>query len=85
MRRNGPCLLCCWRVNSKWFVDTSMILFLNERDLFETKVKTVAIKVSCEDYYGPEADVEAGIQFFLQEFLDQVDKHEHSTEQKEIC
>lgn len=38
--------------NSRWFVDTSMILFLNKRDLFEEKVKRVDLKVCFTDYTG---------------------------------
>ena len=71
--------------NSKWFVDTSMILFLNKRDLFETKIATVPIKASFEDYDGPEGDIEEGIKFFLKKFLDQVDvKEGNHSENKEI-
>jgi len=70
--------------NSKWFVDTSMILFLNKRDLFETKVKTVAIKDSFEAFDGPEGDIDAGIEFFLKQFLDQVDAEKHAGTDKEI-
>jgi len=38
--------------NSKWFIDTSMILFLNKRDLFAEKIEKVDLKVCFEDYTG---------------------------------
>lgn len=38
--------------NSKWFKNTSMILFLNKRDLFEEKIKTVDINVAFPEYTG---------------------------------
>jgi GTPase SAR1 family protein len=34
--------------NSRWFEDTSMILFLNKKDLFEKKIKKVSIKQDAE-------------------------------------
>jgi len=38
--------------NSRWFIDTSMILFLNKRDLFEEKIKKVDLKVAFPEYSG---------------------------------
>jgi len=38
--------------NSKWFVDTSIILFLNKKDLFEEKIKTSPLKQCFPDYTG---------------------------------
>jgi GTPase SAR1 family protein len=38
--------------NSKWFVDTSMILFLNKRDLFEEKIKKIDLNVCFSEYQG---------------------------------
>mmetsp|Transcript_26420 Transcript_26420/g.29428 ORF Transcript_26420/g.29428 Transcript_26420/m.29428 type:complete len:356 (-) Transcript_26420:73-1140(-) len=40
--------------NSKWFVDTSMILFLNKKDLFEEKIKHVPLTECFKDYPGPQ-------------------------------
>merc|ERR1719242_2006817 len=38
--------------NSRWFRDTSMILFLNKRDLFEDKIQNVSLSVCFENYDG---------------------------------
>ena len=38
--------------NSKWFINTSMILFLNKKDLFAEKIKKVSIKIAFPDYDG---------------------------------
>ena len=42
--------------NNEWFQDTAMILFLNKKDLFEEKIKTIPI-TECEalaHYQGPQ-------------------------------
>jgi len=38
--------------NSKWFVDTSMILFLNKKDLFAAKLTKVPLSVFFTEYKG---------------------------------
>lgn len=38
--------------NLKYFVDTSMILFLNKRDIFQEKLKRVPLKKCFPDYTG---------------------------------
>lgn len=38
--------------NSKWFVNTSMILFLNKRDLFADKLAHSPLTIAFEDYNG---------------------------------
>jgi len=38
--------------NSKWFVNTSMILFLNKRDLFAEKLQHSPLTIAFEDYSG---------------------------------
>lgn len=40
--------------NSQWFTKTSMILFLNKRDLFEEKIKRVPLRKCAlfQDYAG---------------------------------
>jgi GTPase SAR1 family protein len=57
--------------NSKWFEKTDMILYLNKRDLFEEKIQKVGIASIKEfsEYEGPANDYEAGVKYFLDEFL----------------
>lgn len=38
--------------NSKWFLETAMILFLNKRDLFEEKIRRVDLNVCFREYTG---------------------------------
>jgi len=53
--------------NSRWFRDTSMILFLNKRDLFAEKIKKVSLSVCFQDYSGPST-YEAGTVFIKDQF-----------------
>jgi len=38
--------------NNKWFTDTSIILFLNKKDLFLQKIKTSPITICFPEYTG---------------------------------
>ena len=53
--------------NSRWFRDTSVILFLNKRDLFLEKIKEVPLSVCFPDYYGPQ-NYESGCEFLQKQF-----------------
>jgi len=44
--------------NSKWFLDKSLILFLNKRDLFEEKIEKVPLTVMFPSYEGDPHDYE---------------------------
>jgi hypothetical protein len=48
-----------------------MILFLNKKDLFEEKIKTKHIRdfPAFADFSGPEKNLEAGVQYFLDKFM----------------
>ena len=56
--------------NNTFFVKSSLILFLNKRDLFEEKIKSKNIRdyPSFSDYNGADADYDAG-NFFLVIYL----------------
>lgn len=45
--------------NNKWFVETSIILFLNKKDLFEGKIKTSPLTVCFPEYKGHNCFEEA--------------------------
>jgi guanine nucleotide-binding protein G(o) subunit alpha len=38
--------------NNKWFTDTSIILFLNKKDLFEEKIRKSPLTICFADYTG---------------------------------
>jgi GTPase SAR1 family protein len=53
--------------NSRWFRETSMILFLNKRDLFAEKIATVPLDLYFPDYKGG-ADIEAARAYMQEQF-----------------
>ncbi|KAJ1917730.1 guanine nucleotide-binding protein subunit alpha [Mycoemilia scoparia] len=55
--------------NSRWFIKTSIILFLNKMDLFSEKLPKSALKDYFPDYDGPEGDVSAASSYILKRFV----------------
>ncbi|ELT95086.1 hypothetical protein CAPTEDRAFT_120382 [Capitella teleta] len=45
--------------NNKWFTDTSIILFLNKKDLFEEKIKKSSLTICFPEYTGKQTYEEA--------------------------
>ena len=40
--------------NSRWFINTSIILFLNKKDLFAEKIKVIGIQTAFPEYNGKD-------------------------------
>mmetsp|Transcript_6665 Transcript_6665/g.8771 ORF Transcript_6665/g.8771 Transcript_6665/m.8771 type:complete len:357 (-) Transcript_6665:257-1327(-) len=57
--------------NNRYFHNSSMILFLNKRDLFAEKIMIKDIKsvLHFSDFPGGLGDFEVGVQYFLNQFL----------------
>ncbi|KAI7862095.1 guanine nucleotide binding protein, alpha subunit [Spinellus fusiger] len=54
--------------NSPWFTNTSMILFLNKIDIFESKISTSPVSEWFPDYKGPANDSISAKQYFSDRF-----------------
>ena len=52
--------------NNKWFIDSTIILFLNKTDLFEEKLQTSSINVCFPEYSGTFFTV---VSYFASKFL----------------
>lgn len=54
-----------------FFEKSSIILFLNKRDLFAEKIKAkpIASFPAFSDYKGPEASYDAGVDYFVGKFM----------------
>ena len=55
-------------VNSKWFQETNVILFLNKKDLFERKLKEKTFSDYVKDYTGPN-EMKPTSEYVKNEFL----------------
>eukprot|EP00121_Abeoforma_whisleri_P015571 Awhi_evm1s14336 len=55
--------------NNSWFKETSMILFLNKKDLFADKIAKVPLSVCFPEYSGANEEMEAR-QYIQQQFTD---------------
>jgi len=69
--------------NNQYFVDCSMILFLNKRDLFEDKILRVSIATVNDftDYAGAPNDYQDGCDYFTKKFLE---RNKADASEKEI-
>ncbi|ORZ34392.1 G protein alpha subunit [Catenaria anguillulae PL171] len=55
--------------NSRWFEQTSMILFLNKIDLFKSKLQYSPIRRCFPDFNGVEGDFDSACEYFLTRFV----------------
>lgn len=55
-------------LNNKWFLDTSVILFLNKKDLFQEKIKERPLTDCFPDYRGRNT-YQDGVNFIRQKFV----------------
>ncbi|CAJ0643303.1 10691_t:CDS:2, partial [Entrophospora sp. SA101] len=54
--------------NSQWFVNTSMILFLNKIDIFREKIKVSPVKKYFPDFLGDNQNFKQTTHFFKKKF-----------------
>lgn len=66
----GFCRLFREICNLRWFIKTSMILFLNKKDIFAEKIKKTNLTVAFPEYKGPQT-YEAASKYILDKFLEQ--------------
>lgn len=62
-------------VNNEWFLHTSVILFLNKKDLFEEKIPFSPITICFPDYTGPTDNYEKTSAHIRQKYLER-NRHE---------
>ncbi|ODQ78360.1 hypothetical protein BABINDRAFT_162601 [Babjeviella inositovora NRRL Y-12698] len=55
--------------NSRWFINTPFILFLNKTDIFEKKILTSSLRNYFPDYKGKPKDTEEAIRYLEKIFL----------------
>mmetsp|Transcript_6684 Transcript_6684/g.14620 ORF Transcript_6684/g.14620 Transcript_6684/m.14620 type:complete len:418 (+) Transcript_6684:117-1370(+) len=58
--------------NNRAFADTSIMLFLNKKDIFAEKIHTsdIVAQRPFSDYAGPAQDFDHGVLYFIQKFKD---------------
>jgi len=58
--------------NNRAFANTSMLLFLNKRDIFQDKLQfsDIAAQKPFHDYAGPPNDFNSGVLYFIEKFKD---------------
>ncbi|CAO3610919.1 unnamed protein product [Cunninghamella blakesleeana] len=54
--------------NSQWFINTSMILFLNKMDIFKEKIMRSPVNQYFPDYTGPPMDYQSAADYFRRRF-----------------
>ena len=72
--------------NNVFFQKSSIILFLNKRDLFQTKIENVNIKdqEAFSDFSGKEKSYDDGVAYFVKKFIERKKRLEGSDDIQEI-
>ena len=47
--------------NNKWFTDTSIMLFLNKKDIFQEKIRHTPLTICFPEYSGPNTFEDASL------------------------
>lgn len=68
--------------NNKFFIDTSIILFLNKKDLFAEKIKKSPLTICFPEYTGKSP---TGIHDFLRNQRDAHPSHSHTLLSSSLC
>ncbi|XP_075913891.1 guanine nucleotide-binding protein G(z) subunit alpha isoform X2 [Petromyzon marinus] len=64
--------------NNNWFVSTSLILFLNKKDLLAEKIRRVALSVCFPDYPGQDTYEEAAV--YIQRQFEDLNRNKEAKE-----
>jgi GTPase SAR1 family protein len=62
-------------LNNRWFMNTSIMLLLNKKDLFEKKIKVSPLTVCFPDYEGGSSSVEAST--YIQVQFESLNERQH--------
>eukprot|EP00003_Mantamonas_plastica_P031333 TRINITY_DN810_c0_g2_i1.p1 TRINITY_DN810_c0_g2~~TRINITY_DN810_c0_g2_i1.p1 ORF type:complete len:352 (-),score=119.38 TRINITY_DN810_c0_g2_i1:143-1198(-) len=68
-RMNESLLLFDEICNSRWFLETSMVLFLNKTDLFKDKILKVPLTQCFPDYEGGQ-EYEPAVEYIKEKFIE---------------
>ncbi|KAG9342539.1 hypothetical protein JZ751_015918 [Albula glossodonta] len=64
--------------NNNWFVNTSLILFLNKKDLLAEKIKRIPLTVCFADYKGQNTYEEAAV--YIQRQFEDLNRNKETKE-----
>ena len=62
-----------------WFENSSMILFLNKKDLLEEKINSIDLKDHFPEYQGGKCNAIAARNFIQDKFCEQIDENDETT------
>ncbi|KPP61638.1 guanine nucleotide-binding protein G(z) subunit alpha-like [Scleropages formosus] len=64
--------------NNNWFINTSLILFLNKKDLLAEKIKRIPLTVCFPDYKGQNSYEEAAV--YIQRQFEDLNRNKETKE-----